>query len=141
MNRFSCLAAFFVCLLGTVVSAENTVVLSKQIEAKVVLRCTFEDKRTVLLSATEHQVIWQENGSEYPTSDWTHIRITHDPILSVFAYGPGIGSPRLDVFQGVFNADKPNYELGTAIISDTLVGRDKLLTRSVEGFCEAENQN
>ncbi len=95
----------------------------------------------MMLSETEHKLIWHENGLEYPTSDWSHIRVTHDPILSVFAYGPDIGSPRLDVFQGVFNADKPNYELGTAILSETLVGRDKLLTRSVEGFCEAENQN
>ncbi|WP_142633767.1 hypothetical protein [Ruegeria faecimaris] len=141
MNRFSCLAAFFVCLFVTVASAESAILQSKQTESEIVLLCRFENQRNVMLSETEHQLIWHENGLEYPTSDWSHIRVTHDPILSVFAYGPDIGSPRLDVFQGVFNADKPNYELGTAILSETLVGRDKLLTRSVEGFCEAENQN
>ncbi len=140
MNKVSCLA-FITCLLGTFVSAENKTPQPKQVQSEVLLRCKFENQRTVMLTANEHQVIWHENDSEYPTSDWAHIRVTHDPILTVFAYGPGIGSPRLDIFQGVFNADKPNYELGTAILSETLVGHDKLLTNSVEGFCEAENQN
>ena len=141
MNKVSWLAVLFTCFFVNFVSAEDSASQSQQTGDKFILRCEFEDQRTVVLSANSHQVTWLENGSEYPTSDWTHIRITTDPILSVFAYGPGIGSPRLDVFQGVFNANKPNYELGTAIISETLVGRDKLLTKSVEGFCEAEKQN
>ncbi len=141
MRKAYYLAAFFVCLFGTTFFAGTTALEAKQGETEFVLRCMFEGERKVSLIATKSQVVWHENGIEYSTKDWTDIRITHDPILTVFAYGPGIGSPRLDIFQGVTHSDKPNYELGTAIISETLVGRDKLLTKTVEGFCEAEKQN
>ena len=126
------------CFLGGVVFAEDTKLLTEKHASGVVLHCEFEDARTVKLLSLDNRVVWHENGEEYPTSTWAQIRTTDDPILSVFAYGIGIGSPRLDMYQGITHADKPNYGLGTAVLSDTLVGRDKLLIRSVEGFCESE---
>lgn len=107
----------------------------------MIVNCEFEDQRTVMLSLRDGGIVWRENNIDYPTSDWTHIRITGDPVLSVFAYGVGIGSPRLDIYQGVANVEKPSFELGTAILSETLVGRDRLLIEAVEGFCQTEQQN
>ncbi len=130
---FSC-----ACFLGSVVFAEGTIVPTEQHASEVVLHCEFEDDRTVKLVSLDDRVVWHENGEDNPTRNWAHFRISDDPILSVFAYGIGIGSPRLDMYQGVTHADKPNYELGTAVLSDTLVGRDKLFIRTVEGFCQTE---
>ena len=132
------LSLSFACFLGGVVFAGGTAFQTEQHDREVVLLCEFEDDRVVKLSSVDERVVWHENGDEYPTTSLAHHRITHDPILSVFAYGVGIGSPRLDIYQGVTHADKPNYELGTAVLSDTLVGRDKLLIRAVKGFCQSE---
>ncbi|WP_171099037.1 hypothetical protein [Ruegeria sp. HKCCD7255] len=139
--KASFLSVFLSCFLACVVYAENSTPEATRSDTQVVLRCEFEDQRTILLSASDHEVTWSEKGIESPTSDLTHVRITHDPLLTVFTYGVGIGSQRLDVFQGVFHAEKPSYEVGTAILSETLVGRDKLFVRSVEGFCQTEEHN
>ncbi|MEX0278157.1 MAG: hypothetical protein AB3N19_11610 [Ruegeria sp.] len=126
------------CFLSGVVFAEGKTLQTEQHASGVVLHCEFENDRTVKLLSLDDRVVWHENGKEYPASTWAHIRITGDPILSVFAYGIGIGSPRLDMYQGVTHAEKPNYEPGTAVLSNTQVGRDKLLIGTVEGFCQSE---
>ncbi|WP_209503914.1 MULTISPECIES: hypothetical protein [unclassified Ruegeria] len=139
--KTSLLAVFCSCLLGSIAFAQSLAPQAKQSRNGVIFRCDFENQRTVILSALDDRIVWQENGSDYPASDWAHIRISHDPILSVFAYGVGIGSPRLDIYQGIFHADKPGYDLRTAILSETLVGRERLIVEAVEGFCQGEQQN
>lgn len=117
--------AFAASMLGTAAIAEG--------RDDPFMRCTFDNGRVVVFAENGDDFEWREG--DFIGTLVQPTQTAQDPVLTFF--GPWADPERIDVFVGWSADGNPEMEIGSAMLSRTIVSdAGKMISQATPGLCE-----